>query len=268
MDSLDVTDPPQISLSRADTHSATTFASSSSYTPFSYFLFVDHSFPQITSERLNGSNYLSWSLAVETYLLARGKVFLIEQDPPSPVDPTYDRWRQDDALIRSLLWQSIWDHAALIYSGVDNLTRLSSTYFEWIRLHRGDASLSDHYSRFISLCQQLDTYMPLTTDLAVLTRQRDQFRAVHFLESLGPEFLPFRQQLLGSGSLPSISEIYSCAQQCLPSGSSTVVPTDGSALAAYDGGFRSGRGGSSSGRGRGHDFGSGCDGGRGRGTGG
>ncbi|XP_077251755.1 uncharacterized protein LOC143890971 [Tasmannia lanceolata] len=156
----------------------------------------------MTSERLDGSNYLSWRRAVKTYLLARDQVFLIERGPQLSSDPSYDRWRQEDAMVRTLLWQSmashisrlmmelatakdIWEHAALMFSGVDNLTRICTTYSEWIGLDHRDLSLSDHYSRFITLCQRLDVFMPLTLDLTVLGRQRDQLRAISF----GPELL-------------------------------------------------------------------------------
>ncbi|XP_077230056.1 uncharacterized protein LOC143863265 [Tasmannia lanceolata] len=189
-------------------------------------------------------------------------------------------------MVRTLLWQSmashisrpmmnlatakdIWDHAAPMFSGVDNLTHICATYSEWIRLERRNSSLSDHYSRFIPLCQQLNVFMPLTSDLTILARQRDQLRAIHYFESLGPDFLPFRQQLIGSGAIPSLLEIYSRAQQCAPGGSSTLLPSEGSALASYDivtssgrdtGSFGSGT--SSFGRGRGRVMGGG------RGTGG
>ncbi|XP_077234175.1 uncharacterized protein LOC143876342 [Tasmannia lanceolata] len=184
--------------------------------------------------KLDGTNYLSWKVAVGTYLLGRGRVNFLRQDPPSlpPNDPTYTRWEQKDALIQTLLWQSmtpaisstmillptakeIWDHTALTYSGVENLTSICATYSEWMRLRDGDMSLEAHYGQFVSLCQQLDTFMPLTSDVTVLRWQREHIQVVHYLESLGPEFTHLHHRILGSGNIPLLREAYSRAQQCL-----------------------------------------------------
>ncbi|XP_077219718.1 uncharacterized protein LOC143853906 [Tasmannia lanceolata] len=159
----------------------------------------------MTSVKLHGANYVTWNAIIQTYLVALGKAHIIRRDPPPKIDSTYDRWEQEDTLVRSLLWQSmvphisgplmllpttkqIWDQITLLYSGEANIIRICSTYSEWIRLRRGDLSLATHYSQFVALCQQLDVFMPLTTDLNVDARQRDQIRVVQYLESLDPEY--------------------------------------------------------------------------------
>ncbi|XP_077249475.1 uncharacterized protein LOC143888982 [Tasmannia lanceolata] len=108
--------------------------------------------------------------------------------------------------------KQVWDQTTLLYSGVANISRICSTYSEWIRFLRGDMSTVAHYSQFAALCQQLDVFMPLTSDLTVVAHQRDQMCGV----------ITLRQ-----------------------------VSVDGSCLAAYDSGSRSSRGGASFGRGGG-----------------
>ncbi|XP_077219766.1 uncharacterized protein LOC143853957 [Tasmannia lanceolata] len=224
----------------------------------------------MTTVKLDGSNYMNWKVAVEVYLIAKRKVYTIRRDPPAALDPTYEQWETDDAHIRSLLWQSmipqisgtmmqlptakrIWDHTAVMFSGVGNLSRICATYSEWMHLRRGDTPLSTYYGQFVSHCQHLDIFMPLTTDLAVAARQRDQLRVVQFLETLGPEFIFFRQQIYGSGTIPSLEEVYQRAQQCLGGASLTPAIFYGHATAAYAVGDRPARGGGTFGRGRGRD---------------
>ncbi|XP_077225003.1 uncharacterized protein LOC143858229 [Tasmannia lanceolata] len=230
----------------------------------------DASFLPMTTVKLDGSNYMNWKVVVEVYLIAKRKVYTIRCDPPAVLDPTYEQWETDDAHIRSLLWQSmipqisgtmmqlstakrIWDHTAVLFSGVGNLSRISATYSELMHLRRGDTPLSTYYGQFVSHCQQLDIFMPLTTDLAVAARQRDQLRVVQFLETLGPEFIFFRQQIYGSGTMPSLEEVYQRAQQCLGGASLTPAVFYSHATAAYAVGDRPARGGGMFGRGRGHD---------------
>ncbi|XP_077223158.1 uncharacterized protein LOC143856769 [Tasmannia lanceolata] len=242
---------------------------------------VDVSFPPITTSRLDGSNYLTWKIAVETYLKARRKISIIRRDPPPETDPTFDDWDVDDALVRTLLWQSmtpaiastmmdlptakkVWEHTAALYSGEGNVARLCNTYSRWMGHRRGD---STDYRQFIFYCQQLDALMPLTTDLTTAARQRDQLRVVHFLEGLGPEFTHLRQHILGSGTVPTLQEVFLRAQQCALG---ITVPTlmDVSTTAAYGAADRPSRVGGIFGLGRGRDtsgggHGGGREGGRG-----
>ncbi|XP_077225435.1 uncharacterized protein LOC143858627 [Tasmannia lanceolata] len=214
----------------------------------------------MTTIKLDGSNYMNWKVAVEVYLIAKRKVYTIRRDPPVASDPTSEQWETDDACIRSLLWQSmiphilgtmmqlptakmIWDHTAVMFSGVGNLSLICATYSEWRYLRRGDTPLSTYYGQFVSHCQQLDVFMPLTIDLAEAARQRDQLRVVQFLETLGPEFVFSPADLW--------FWYYAFPRQCLGATSFTPVVFYGPATAAYAAGDRSTRGGGTFGRGRG-----------------
>ncbi|XP_077221953.1 uncharacterized protein LOC143855770 [Tasmannia lanceolata] len=164
-------------------------------------LSVDGSFPQITTVKLDGANYVTWKATVEKYLIARGKAHVIRRDPPPTTYPTFDRWEQDNALVCTLLWQSMAPHV----SGPLMLLPTAKRIWDQVRFRRGDLPLATHYSHFVGLCQQLDVYMPLTTDLTEVACQRDQIRVVQYLESLGPEYMHLRQQIIGSGDIPSLT---------------------------------------------------------------
>ncbi|XP_077223923.1 uncharacterized protein LOC143857377 isoform X1 [Tasmannia lanceolata] len=250
-------------------------SSSAPYTPVEAPL-------QMTSIKLDGQNYPPWRRVARTYLLGRGKVHFIENASPATTEPSYARWEQEDVVIRSFLLsvmesqvvanmmylgssKEVWDHAATLYSGADNVTRMCCLFSDWLAFNRGEMTTADHYSSYVALCQQLDLLMPFTVDPVVLAKRQENLRIVRYLDSLGSDYLQLRQQIVGSGSLPS-------------------PHIDGSALATYTGGDRGGgfrrfgrglgrfgrgrnggsrgRGYDGAGRGRGRDSG----GGRGRGS--
>ncbi|XP_077252565.1 uncharacterized protein LOC143891963 [Tasmannia lanceolata] len=146
---------------------------------------------QMTSIRLDGNNYPPWKRAVRIYLLGRGRVRFLEQSPPDVKDPTYAEWEQENAVIRSFLWscmdsqlaanmmyldssKEVWDQAAILYSGADNITRMCDLFSDWFKFQHSDMSTIDHYSSYISLCQQLDTLVPFTVDPIVLVERQEK----------------------------------------------------------------------------------------------
>ncbi|XP_077237369.1 uncharacterized protein LOC143879056 [Tasmannia lanceolata] len=49
-------------------------------------------------------------------------------------------------------------------------------------------------------------YYPPSTALAKLAKQKNEIHVARFLDGLGPDFLPIRQQILGLGTLPDMDE--------------------------------------------------------------
>ncbi|XP_077224997.1 uncharacterized protein LOC143858224 [Tasmannia lanceolata] len=248
-------------------------SSSAPYTPVEAPL-------QMTSIKLDGQNHPPWRRVVRTYLLGRGKVHFIESASPATTDPSYARWEHEDVVIRSFLLsvmepqvaanmmylgssKEVWDHAATLYSGADNVTRMCGLFSDWLAFNRGEMTTADHYSSYVALCQQLDLLMPFTVDPVVLAKRQENLRIVRYLDSLGPDYLQLRQQIVGSGSLPSLADTFSRVHRMRATPASTPH-IDGFALATYTGGDR-GRGFRRFGRGLGR-FGRGRNGGsRGRG---
>jgi hypothetical protein len=60
-----------------------------------------------SSYRLNGRNYLKWSQIVKTFLKGKGKINHLMDNPPSPEDPKFTLWDEEDSMIMSWLWNSI-----------------------------------------------------------------------------------------------------------------------------------------------------------------
>ncbi|XP_077223441.1 uncharacterized protein LOC143857053 [Tasmannia lanceolata] len=172
---------------------------------------VSGSFPvtSMSSIKLDKSNYPAWSRSVQLYLRGQGKLTFITSDPPNPKESSYDKWSQEDALLQSLLCQSmepkiathmlfldtsraVWLRAETLYSGTNNLTRICDVYTDFFTVKRGERSVSEYYSDFVGLFEQLDIYHPPSTYLAVLAKQKNELRVTHFLDGLGREFLSLR----------------------------------------------------------------------------
>jgi len=63
--------------------------------------------PCITSEKLNGQNYLSWSAAVEMWFLGQGHHDHLEKDGSHIPSEKAEQWKQADFQLCALLWQSV-----------------------------------------------------------------------------------------------------------------------------------------------------------------
>ncbi|XP_077218749.1 uncharacterized protein LOC143852957 [Tasmannia lanceolata] len=168
--------------------------------------------------------------------------------------------------------KEVWDRAATLYFGTDNVTRMCDLFSDWLVFNRGEMTTADHYSSYVALCQQLDLLMPFIVDPVVLAKRQENLRVVRYLDSLSPDYLQLRQQIVGLGSLPSLADMFSRVQRMRATPAS-APHIDESALATYTGGDRGrgfgrfGRGRDGGGRGRGYD-GGGHGRGRGRDSGG
>ncbi|XP_077248396.1 uncharacterized protein LOC143888007 [Tasmannia lanceolata] len=187
---------------------------------------------QMTSIRLDGKNYPPWRRAIRTYLLGRGKVRFLECLPPPTTDPSFEKWEREDAVVRSFLWSCLDSQVAA------NMMFLDSSKEVW------DYATTFSYQ---ALCQQLDLLMSFTVDPVELARRQEEMCVVRYMDSLGPDFLQLRQQIVGSGSLPSLQETFSRVQRmlALPTTNNTL---DSSALVTSYGTDR-GRGSGRVGRG-------------------
>lgn len=63
---------------------------------------------QLTSVKLNGSNYPNWSMATEVYVLATDQSFyLCEDKPKSDNADTHAKWVKGDAILQTLSFNSM-----------------------------------------------------------------------------------------------------------------------------------------------------------------
>ncbi|KAL5777354.1 hypothetical protein ACOSP7_010280 [Xanthoceras sorbifolium] len=94
----------------------------------------DHHSVRITNIRLNGDNFLRWSLSVHMYILGRGKGSYLTGEKTAPVkEDFYATWEAENFMVMSWLVNSMEEDIAANYLGHptakamwDNLSQMYS----------------------------------------------------------------------------------------------------------------------------------------------
>ena len=88
-----------------------------------------------------------------------------------------------------------------------------------------DLSLEDYYNKFKGVCQELNIYQPISSNVKTMKKQRDYMHVVCFLSGL-PKILDLvKSQILASKDLPSstLSEVFGRLRHTTLSYSSTAT---------------------------------------------
>ena len=80
--------------------------------------------------------------------------------------------------------RELWDCPREWFGQSKNSSRIDELYEAFFSCQQGDKSLSKHYSILEGLWGEHTSYHPLTTDIAILERQREKLLVVCFLSSL------------------------------------------------------------------------------------
>ncbi|KAG2670262.1 hypothetical protein I3760_14G077600 [Carya illinoinensis] len=160
----------------------------------------------MTTVKLNGKNYILWSKSVEMFLKGKGlrRTHLVDSMLES-TSSTFAQWEQEDAQICSLMLTSIEPNicASLrylkqMYSGVGNTTRIYELCQQFFGLEQGVLGLEKYYSKVMGICEELKIYQPITSDVSIMLKQREEFNVVRFLVGLKPEYESVCSQILAS----------------------------------------------------------------------
>lgn len=186
----------------------------------------------ITNHKLTGSNYLSWSRAVEMFIVGRGKDDYLygEITVPSSTDARFRQWRSENSMIMSWLISSmtpeigenfmlytsaaeIWRAAKELYSKRDNVAEIYELETKLNEIRQGDSSVSTYYSQLTKLWQQIDTFdtIPWTTsaDEKLFRQFLETKRVFRFLNGLNKDLDSVRSRVLGTKPLPSLNSVFS-----------------------------------------------------------
>ncbi|XP_071912194.1 uncharacterized protein [Coffea arabica] len=178
--------------------------------------------PQITNWKLNDTNYQQWSKAVKIYLTGLGKQRYLTDDSPTE-DSKKLMWIQEDAQILGAIWNSmepriaymcshcettkeVWDYVRLLYCS--NLSRMFDISLEYFQLQQDNKTVTEYFADLKRVSEELNVVMPLSSDITVIQRQREQMLVLKFLAGLKPEFEPIKSQILAGEQLPSFAEAY------------------------------------------------------------
>ncbi|XP_057430639.1 uncharacterized protein LOC130723554 isoform X1 [Lotus japonicus] len=231
--------------------------------------------PKITSEKLDGKNYLSWRDAVDIWFVGQGLSDHLSTKV-SDIDATKrDDWKKVDAQLVSLLWQSIepslmlhfrtyktcydiWKTAETFYA--NDVQRLYETARGISSLHMTDTDLPSYLKKAQSLCDEVKLMLE-KDDVKEMKKKIDNLLMVLVLHGLHKDYESIRNQTLTNPGIPTVAELIGRLIRVPPPEIDSHTASESSVLASNSFGRGRGRG-----RGRGGRDG-GRDGGRGRGRG-
>ena len=109
----------------------------------------------------------------------------------------------------------------------NNVSRVYDVYQNLFLLQQNEKSISEYYSTFRGLIDELTQYHPVTNDVDIIKKQREEFYVSKFLAGLHPTLHSVKSHILaGDGSVPSLSNVYSRILR-VTTESSTVSETPG-----------------------------------------
>ena len=59
----------------------------------------------------------------------------------------------------------VWEQAKELYSDVNNLKRIYDLHQNYLSLSLGDMSLEDYYNKFKGVCEELNIYQLISSDV-------------------------------------------------------------------------------------------------------
>ncbi|KAJ1398914.1 hypothetical protein SESBI_30709 [Sesbania bispinosa] len=180
--------------------------------------------PAIATEKLLGSsNYLSWSKTVEKWCIGQGlKKHLYTK--LENVNEDKENWEKTDALLCTLLWQSIdpslhniytnfdtcydlWTQAKSLYT--NDIQRLYSVVEKLINSRQQNMTVSEIGGHMSSIKAEYNALLPAGKTAAEDLAQRDKFFMVCTLAILNTDLVSVRDQILASPSIPTLDEVFS-----------------------------------------------------------
>ncbi|MFV0960722.1 hypothetical protein QML37_30530, partial [Klebsiella pneumoniae] len=183
---------------------------------------------KISPITLDGTNYLIWSRSVTRFLNAKSKLDLVNgsSQPPPLDDPSYKEWLSNNDVVASWLINSmdskiasnftflesaeeIWNAAKDLYGEQFNIARMFQLSQMKGSFKKGNLAISEYIGQFKSVWDELDLFNPLTMDLVIAKRQREQERIFELLAGLPHDFETLRGQILMSNELPSLTSVLS-----------------------------------------------------------
>lgn len=224
------------------------------------FSFAFSGTPSITSEKLNGKNYMDWSSAVEIWFLGQGLSDHLETQVAEHDDASKAEWQRVDYQLVSLLWQSIdpsllvhyrsykscydiWKKAKSVYA--NDIQRLYDSVHNLATLQMQDHDLTSYLNKAQSTIHQVKMHLTYSDPSKVLEKL-DQMYMVFVLHGLHKNFDSVKNQVLTNPNIPTVDELIDRLVR--------VPLTDGSLKTEVDSAIlftNSDRGGRGRGRGRG-----------------
>ncbi|KAJ0045362.1 hypothetical protein Pint_05392 [Pistacia integerrima] len=177
--------------------------------------------------KLNETNYALWSQVVEMYISGKNKLGYINGDIPQPssTDPTFRKWRTDNAIVKGWLINSmdpslignfirfptaklVWDSIATTYFDGSDMSQVYDLRRRVTRLKQARGSLEKYYNDLQGLWCEIDFRRPNPMECAVdiqhynLILQEDKVYV--FLDGLDDRLDKIRGDVLQLRPFPTV----------------------------------------------------------------
>ena len=184
---------------------------------------------QITSFRLNGSNYFRWSQSVQMYICGKGKMGYLTGDHKEPDDsnPQHDVWDAENSMVMTWLVNSmeeeissnyicysttkeLWESVKEMYPNLENKSLIYELTLKAREIWQGSDNVTKYFHSLKWIWQELDllnTYKWNSTEDEKQTVEEG--RIFQFLAGLKEELYEVRGRIIGRSTLPSLGEMFS-----------------------------------------------------------
>ena len=185
----------------------------------------------ITPDKLDGSNYSSWSQSVRIYITGRGKWSYVsgKKKAPAEADASYAIWEEENAMVQSWLLNSmtrdlraiflrlstakdVWDAVTQTYSIEKDASKLYELRRQALATRQNGEPLSAYYGKLQQTWQEIDFLRPgklkCADDVAARETEISEERLYDFLAGLDPHLDHVRSQVLTQTPLPSVRAAY------------------------------------------------------------
>ncbi|KAL5775181.1 hypothetical protein ACOSP7_012738 [Xanthoceras sorbifolium] len=185
---------------------------------------------KITTIKLNGDNFLRWSLSVQMYIRGRGKLgyFTGDKVEPPASDAQYAIWEAENSMVIAWLVNSMeeeistnylafstaremWENLKAMYSDLGNQSQIYEIQSRIREAKHGTYSVTKYFASLKRLWQDLDMFYDHKwknpTDGIYFNQITESNRIFTFLAGLNIEFDEVRGRIIGRQPLPSINEV-------------------------------------------------------------
>ena len=179
--------------------------------------------PTITSEKMNGKNYVTWRNAVEIWFLGQGLSDHLTKKAVDIAATEREAWQRADYQLVSLLWQSIesklmvhfrpyktcceiWKKAQTIYA--NDIQRLYETIHNLATMQMTDLDLPSYLNKAQSICEEIKLQL-VNDDVQKMSDKLDNMLMVFVLHGLHKDFESVRNQTLTNSDIPTVEDLIS-----------------------------------------------------------
>ncbi|KAL5857493.1 hypothetical protein ACOSQ3_004951 [Xanthoceras sorbifolium] len=186
---------------------------------------------KITTIKLNGDNFLHWSLSVQMYIRGRGKLGYLTGDKAEPPasDAQYTVWDAENSIVMVWLVNSMeeeisanylgfstaremWENLKAMYSDLGNHSQIYEIHSRVREAKQGTNSVTKYFAGLKRLWQDLDMFYDHkwknSADGIYFNQIIESSRIFTFLVGLNIEFDEVRGRIIGRQPLPSINEVF------------------------------------------------------------